>query len=56
MFPGLTAEAVIRSTLEWAVGLSRMMWTTLIRPYPWFWVVVLAALIVMRVWPASRRP
>lgn len=53
--PGLTIERVARGTVEFLVALAQMTWTSLVRPYPWFWLIVVVAFVAIRIVPALRR-
>jgi hypothetical protein len=55
MLGGLTIQAILSSTLAFAVGFAKMFWVALVLPYPWFWAIVVVVLVIMRVWPSSRR-
>ncbi len=55
MLRELTAGAILKSTAEWAFGLARLLWVSFVLPAPWFWVIVAALLVVMRLLPARAR-
>ena len=51
----VTIVNILKGAFEFVLAFANMLWVSLIRPHPLFWIVVVFALVAIRFVPALRR-